>query len=186
MALATSNQLRQNGYCSWLMDIDWLIRNLPNSTQLCDITPAVLHGLFKCVRSLALQNLQSNIQHFYRLRLLKDRRELAEDGSFSYKITAVRHYLTNVKNGRHHLTPTRLLCGALSPPTFRASPGKPLFDDGPSSRSYSYRLCGAPFETVEHALFQCMGQHLLHTFVSTLHVDGGFCAGTKTSANLLE
>ncbi|KAF5387236.1 hypothetical protein D9757_006871 [Collybiopsis confluens] len=159
LALVESSSLRQRKHPSWLMDIDCALRRLPNSTLflpfLADLSPTIISRISKDLHSLTLSNLQLDIDNLHQLRLLRGRQEPQPDGSFSAPIIALRHYLLNVHNFRHRLLLTRLICGSLSPATFRASPGKPLFDDTPNSRIYTCRLCRAPYETVEHMLFQC-------------------------------
>ncbi|KAF5390910.1 hypothetical protein D9757_004033 [Collybiopsis confluens] len=141
------------------MDIDCALRRLPNSTLflpfLADLSPTIISRISRDLHSLALSNLQLDIDNLHQLRLLRGRQEPQPDGSFSAPIIALRHYLLNVHNFRHRLLLTRLVCGSLSPATFRASPGKPLFDDTPNNRIYTCRLCRAPYKTVEHMLFQC-------------------------------
>ncbi|KAE9388348.1 hypothetical protein BT96DRAFT_1004267 [Gymnopus androsaceus JB14] len=112
-ALQASSALREHNKPSWLSNLDWVIRDLPGSTShlppLADLSTESITSLLKSVRADCLHHLHNDIVLFHRLRLLDNRLEPSADGSTSSPIIHLHHY--------------HLVCGSLTPMTFRALPG---------------------------------------------------------------
>ncbi|KAF9063918.1 hypothetical protein BDP27DRAFT_1426388 [Rhodocollybia butyracea] len=79
LALQASSNLRMRAMPSWLMDVDWAIRNLPGSHEhlhtLQLIDPASIKRLTHGIRTMTLQQLDHNIDMMHKLRLLRGRLE---------------------------------------------------------------------------------------------------------------
>ncbi|KAJ3759441.1 hypothetical protein EV360DRAFT_82136 [Lentinula raphanica] len=107
-----------------------------------------------------MTSLQQSIDASSRLTFLQGRREPHKDGTTSRVASTLRHYLTQVRRPEHRVSLTKLLCGDLTPVTFRASPAstRPLPDQQQCPKFC--RACQDPLqpETPQHVLLQC--QHL--------------------------
>ncbi|KAJ3834421.1 hypothetical protein F5878DRAFT_544864, partial [Lentinula raphanica] len=161
LALQECSHLRESGERSWLSDLDWAIQHLPGSSlslpPLRDLTTESIANLIKGITDCTMSSLQQFIDGSSRLAFLQGRREPHKDGSTSRSVSTLRHYLTQVRRPDHRITLTKLLCGDLTPVTFRASPAstRPLPDQ--HQRLKSCRACHDALqpETPQHVLLQC-------------------------------
>src|SRR5262249_31475236 len=110
-----------------------------------ELNTKVLDGLQVSVRKVAFRWMESCINQYTDLFLLRGRLEPVEEGRPNAKTSTLRHYLTLVNVPAHRLTLTRLLCGSLN---IRNTRGPCL-------------LCGNSLETPQHILLQCPADALL-------------------------
>ncbi|KAJ3769613.1 hypothetical protein FB446DRAFT_648341, partial [Lentinula raphanica] len=177
LSLQESSRLRDAGERSWLSDLDWAIQHLPGSSlslpplQTMSTAPESITDLIKNITGCSMTSLQQFVDNSSRLALLQGRREPHKDGTKSHSVTTLRHYLIQVRNPKHRVTLTRLLCGDLTPVTFHASPAstRPLsVQDQPAKCCRACRDVLQP-ETPQHVLLQCHSipglVHLRETFL---------------------
>ncbi|KAJ3746879.1 hypothetical protein EV360DRAFT_90013 [Lentinula raphanica] len=104
-----------------------------------------------------MSSLQQFIDASTRLTFLQGRREPHKDGTTSQVVSTLRHYLTQIRRPEHRVSLTKLLCGDLTPVTFRASPAstRPLLH--PQHGPKFCRACQDTLqpETPQHVLLQC-------------------------------
>ncbi|KAJ3823885.1 hypothetical protein F5880DRAFT_1563822 [Lentinula raphanica] len=162
LSLQESSRLREDGERSWLSDLDsWAIQHLPNSSlslpSLQALTTQSISKLIGDITNCTMTSLQQSIDVSSRLTFLQGRREPHKDGTTSRVASTLRHYLTQVRRPEHRVSLTKLLCGDLTPVTFRASPAstRPLPDQ--QQRPKFCRACQDPLqpETPQHVLLQC-------------------------------
>ncbi|KAK1223603.1 hypothetical protein PQX77_013532 [Marasmius sp. AFHP31] len=165
LALRASSRLREADSLCWLMDIDWVLQNLPGSEGKLKLPPLetmtvdLVTDLRNRTSTLACQQLQGQIDTNSKLTLLRDRIEPVDPStkdSPRRHILYVRHYLKQVPDHRHRVILTRLVLGDLSPAVFRARAGKE-YTQTDNWRSLMCRGCGLQYETPEHVVFRCMG-----------------------------
>ncbi|KAJ4494573.1 hypothetical protein C8J55DRAFT_415141 [Lentinula edodes] len=158
LALAENDNLRNSLCPCWLSDLDYAINQLPGNHRLPHLRSldgALIDKLIKSIELSTKTNLQSHIDTWSKLSLLRHRLEPKEEGHAKPQIIGLRHYLTQIPNHSHRRTITKLLCGDLTPHVFRASPC-PLRQL--TATEHLNRLCRACIlhpETPQHILFQC-------------------------------
>ncbi|KAJ3860616.1 hypothetical protein EV359DRAFT_15573, partial [Lentinula novae-zelandiae] len=142
----------------WLSDLDYAISQLPGHHRLPhlrDLNSDCIDTLIKTIEFSTKSELQSHIDTWSKLSLLRNRLEPKEEGPAKLQIIGLRHYLTQIKNHAHRRSVTKLLCGDLTPQVFRAS-ASPLRQLTPTEvLNRACRACNQQGETPQHLLFQC-------------------------------
>ncbi|KAJ3878477.1 hypothetical protein F5051DRAFT_327871, partial [Lentinula edodes] len=170
LALKENNNLRNSHFPCWLSDLDYVISQLPGNHRLPELRS--LNGDFvdKLIKSIELStktNLQSHINTWSKLSLLRHRLEPNKEGPPKPLLVGLRHYLTHVTTHSHRRVITKLLCGDYIPHLFQASPS-PLRQLSEAERlSRLCRACNLHPETPQHILLQCQ---LLNS-ISSLRSD---------------
>lgn len=155
-ALNDSLSLAANGKSSWIMDIQYVIHNLPfqvNMPDLMTVTPQAVDDIIKSINAGAQYWLQSFIDTSPKLYLLRGRLEPDKDSPPRHKTLCFRHYL-NVGNPEHRKALTKLLLSShcLAMERLRwIDHRRPRID--PELRLC--RFCKTSIETPEHALLEC-------------------------------
>lgn len=105
LALQASSNLRLSGNPSWLMDIDWAVRNLPGSHECLPALSLITHSSIKAVingiRAATLLRLDHDVHNMHKLHLLRGCLEPLQDGTAVAHTVYLRHYLVQVRNFRH-------------------------------------------------------------------------------------
>ncbi|KAF9048169.1 hypothetical protein BDP27DRAFT_1373792 [Rhodocollybia butyracea] len=149
------------GHPCWLSDLHLVLANLPGSPSLPELhylrgdPKRRVSAVIDTIRRLVNADLQSKVDGWSRLALLRGRREPQKEGPSTSPVRCLRHYLTRVTAASHRTSLTRLLCGDTTPVTFRASPASrgPLPDV--EWHRKKCRSCDRHIETPEHILLQC-------------------------------
>ncbi|KAH7879474.1 uncharacterized protein C8R40DRAFT_1035802, partial [Lentinula edodes] len=157
-ALWDNDNLCRAGSPCWLSDLDYAISQLPGHHRLPhlqDLNNDCIDTLIKTIEFSTKSELQSHIDTWSKLSLLRNRLEPKEAGPAKQQIIGLQHYLTQIKNHAHRRTVTKPLCGDLTPQVFRASasPLRPLTPTEVLNRAC--RACNLRGETPQHLLFQC-------------------------------
>ncbi|GAW07449.1 hypothetical protein LENED_009438 [Lentinula edodes] len=158
LALAENNNLRNSLCPCWLSDLDYAINQLPGNHRLPhlrDLDGALIDKLIKSIELSTKTNLQSHIDTWLKLSLLRHRLEPKEEGQAKPQIIGLRHYLTQIPNHSHRCTITKLLCGDFTPHVFRASPCPLHLLTVTEHLNRLCRACDLHPETPQHILFQC-------------------------------
>ncbi|KAJ3855988.1 hypothetical protein EV368DRAFT_8559, partial [Lentinula lateritia] len=155
LALWENNNLRRTSSPCWLSDLDYAISQLPGHHRLPhlrDLNSDCIDTLIKTIEFSTKSELQSHIDTWSKLSLLRNRLEPKETGPAKQQMIGLRHYLTQVQNHAHRRTVTKLLCGDLTPQVFRAS-ASPLRQLTPTEvLNRACRACNRQGETPQHLL----------------------------------
>ncbi|KAJ3852987.1 hypothetical protein EV368DRAFT_39862, partial [Lentinula lateritia] len=157
LALEANNDLRNSGFPCWLSDLDYTIAHLPGNHHLPPLHTLDcerIDRLIKAIEFSTKSDLQTHIDSWSKLSLLRHRLEPKEEGPAKAQMIGLRHYLTQVTI-HSHCTVTKLLCGDLIPHVFRGSPSPLRLLMTTEQRSRLCRACHHQPETPQHILFQC-------------------------------
>lgn len=173
LALRSSDLLMRGGNTCWLMDLHWLLLQLPTPVSLPPlhlITDAVVDAKIREVKSSGSRWLQSQVSGSRRLYLLHGRLEPLEEQPAQHITLCLRHYLTLVVIPVHRQAITRLIlsdhplaCEQLRRQT-RHHPAIPY-------HRRLCRFCALSVETPEHLLIQCVASPSLVQIRRSLYGD---------------
>ncbi|KAJ4494133.1 hypothetical protein C8R41DRAFT_882102, partial [Lentinula lateritia] len=158
LALAENDNLRNSLHPCWLSDLDFAINQLPGNHRLPHLHAldgTLIDKLIKAIEFSTKTNLQSHIDTWSKLSLLRHRLEPKEGGPAKPQMIGLRHYLTQIQKHSHRRTITKLLCGDFTPQVFRASPSPLRQLTATENLNRLCRTCVLHPETPQHILFQC-------------------------------
>ncbi|KAF8872278.1 hypothetical protein BD779DRAFT_1452936, partial [Infundibulicybe gibba] len=169
-ALNDSIQLAAEGMPSWVMDLEYVLHNLPFRAMLPNLKTATVEDIeqvIKCVQTGMEKHLQSCIDNSPKLYLLWGRVELEKDSRPRHRTMCFRHYL-NVSNADHRKALTRLV---LSSHCLALERLRWTEHCRPSVEPHLRwcRFCQIAIESPEHALLECTANADLSTSSVFLH-----------------
>ncbi|KAJ3849038.1 hypothetical protein EV368DRAFT_85945 [Lentinula lateritia] len=164
LALAENDNLRNLLHPCWLSDLDYAINQLPH---LHALNGALIDQLIKAIEFSTKTNLQSHIDTWSKLSLLRHCLEPKEEGPAKPQMIGLRHYLTQIPKHSHRRTITKLLCGDFTPQVFHASPSPLRQLTATENLNRLCHACTRHPETPQHILFQCPSL----SSICSLHAD---------------
>ena len=153
-AMRDSINLAMSGKPGWVMDILYVLKNLPfnvTTLNLTALTPQNIDDTIKSVNRGLANHLQQIIDTSPKSYLLTGRLEQDDMGKFSHKTLYFRNYL-NVANYKHRKAITHILLSCHSLAVERLRWHRPV--SIPRAERLC-RFCKQKIETPEHALLDC-------------------------------
>jgi hypothetical protein len=178
-AMRDSINLALSGKPCWVMDILYVLTNLPFhviTLNLTDPTPQNIDNTIKSINRGLANHLQQIIDISPKSYLLTGRMELDKNGKPSHKTLYFRNYL-NVVNYKHRKAITHILLSCHSLAIERLRWRRPII---PRSERLC-RFCKQKIETPEHALLDCKSNAELVNIREHFSTDI-----TKINAELLD